>query len=289
MSPRDYCMLPSSRPRHPLETSMTQVLTPLSLGELLDRTVQLYRRHFAVFVGIVALPQVLLLPLQLGNLWSRQGNGINLATASGVLLLGLLSIVLMALAQGATVVSVSRLYLNQPTSIRESYQHVTARAVTLVGLLLAVGLLCALGFILLILPGILLALRWSLVVPAAVLENTNVADSMSRSAALTAGDRVRIFGIYFVYFVLAIVFSSIWQIPVFVAVLAAGRSAANPPFWTQVVQVCGAFATNVLIGPLLTIAISLVYYDERVRKEAFDLEHLMAQMDQPTPPSALTA
>jgi hypothetical protein len=29
----------------------------------------------------------------------------------------------------------------------------------------------------------------------------------------------------------------------------------------------------------MTIALSLVYYDERVRKEAFDLEHMMQQMD----------
>jgi len=31
-------------------------LRPLSLGELLDRTFFLYRRHFLLFVGIAAIP-----------------------------------------------------------------------------------------------------------------------------------------------------------------------------------------------------------------------------------------
>jgi len=40
-------------------------LRPLSIGELLDRTFSLYRRNFLLFVGIAALPQLLVLALQL--------------------------------------------------------------------------------------------------------------------------------------------------------------------------------------------------------------------------------
>jgi hypothetical protein len=35
------------------------------------------------------------------------------------------------------------------------------------------------------------------------------------------------------------------------------------------------------VGPLVTIAFSLVYYDERVRKEAFDLQLMMTTLDVP--------
>ena len=42
------------------------VLRPLSLGEILDRTFSLYRRHFLLFVGITAIPHLLILVL---NLW----------------------------------------------------------------------------------------------------------------------------------------------------------------------------------------------------------------------------
>jgi hypothetical protein len=40
---------------------MTGALRPLSTGDLLDRTFSLYRSHFAVFLGIVALPHLCVL------------------------------------------------------------------------------------------------------------------------------------------------------------------------------------------------------------------------------------
>ena len=38
---------------------MSLDLRPLTLGELLDRSFSLYRRHFWLFVGIMALPSLL--------------------------------------------------------------------------------------------------------------------------------------------------------------------------------------------------------------------------------------
>ena len=46
----------------------TAELRPLSLGELLDRTFSLYRNHFWVFVGIMAIPASFGIPV---NLTSR--------------------------------------------------------------------------------------------------------------------------------------------------------------------------------------------------------------------------
>src|SRR2546425_11803925 len=42
-------------------------LRPLSLGEILDRTFSLYRRNFLLFAGITALPQLLILALNLAQ------------------------------------------------------------------------------------------------------------------------------------------------------------------------------------------------------------------------------
>jgi len=48
---------------------MSQVdLRPLSMGELLDRTFSLYRRHFPLFIGIAAIPHLLVLALQRAQL-----------------------------------------------------------------------------------------------------------------------------------------------------------------------------------------------------------------------------
>jgi hypothetical protein len=45
------------------------------------------------------------------------------------------------------------------------------------------------------------------------------------------------------------------------------------------------FVSGSLTGPLATIGISLLYYDERVRKEAFDLQLMMLSLE-PSPTSA---
>jgi hypothetical protein len=44
------------------------------------------------------------------------------------------------------------------------------------------------------------------------------------------------------------------------------------------------FLSGTVTGPLVTIGISLLYYDERVRKEAFDLQFMRLSLE-PSPTS----
>jgi Ni/Fe-hydrogenase subunit HybB-like protein len=142
------------------------------------------------------------------------------------------------------------------------------------------------GAVALIVPGVLLALMWSLAVPAKVLENRGVTDAMSRSSDLTKGDRGRIFVIWLLLIVLGIGVSLLLRWPVEMAagvgsIFALQRSG---PGW-QAALLVSSFVSECLVGPLGTIAFSLVYYDQRVRKEAFDLQLMMTTLDAP----ALTA
>jgi len=56
-----------------------------------------------------------------------------------------------------------------------------------------------------------------------------------------------------------------------------------------VIQQIAGFVSQVLVGPIGTIAFSLMYYNLRVRKEAFDIQYLMASMDANPAPSAPSA
>src|SRR5260370_28299310 len=49
------------------------------------------------------------------------------------------------------------------------------------------------------------------------------------------------------------------------------------------IQQLGSFIAGVLAAPIAPIAVSLVYYDQRVRKEAFDLQLMMQSIDQAAP------
>jgi hypothetical protein len=260
----------------------------MTLGELLDRTFHLYRRHFVVFVGIMALPQLLMLALQLAQPQAGPPAGTLAETLAqlGQLFLWLIgtfavAIVVGSAAQGATVVAVSELHLGRPTGIRQAYGVIWHRLPLLCGLAVLFGLAVGVGLLLFIIPGVLVALAWALLVPVTVIEKTGIGETTTRSSFLTRGYRGRIFVTFALYIVLSMVIAGIWQIPIFVATIAAIR-AGTPgelPTWARLLGPIGGFITQSLAGPLLTIAMSLIYYDLRVRKEGFDLEHLMAQLD----------
>jgi len=264
-----------------------EALRPMTLGELLDRTFFLYRRHFGLFVGIAALPNLALLAVQLLNIAIRPQTAIRfsvtLILTGLVTLLVYLAVYLVALAvtQGATVIAVSRLHLGEKVSISDAFAGIKGRVATLALTMIAVGIGVAFATVLVIVPGIIVALMWSLAIPVAVLERNGPSASLSRSSALTKGSRGRIFVVYVLFIVLTYILYSLWEIPIFVAIgLFSGlRVATGFPVWTQIAFAVGQFLTQCVVGPMLTIALSLVYYDQRVRKEAFDLQHMMAQLD----------
>jgi hypothetical protein len=79
--------------------------------------------------------------------------------------------------------------------------------------MIASGILTVVGFILLIVPGVLLALRWSVAAPALVLEGRSLTEAMGRSADLTKDRRGSIFLLFLIYlgieFVLQAVLSAV--------------------------------------------------------------------------------
>src|ERR1700675_1265553 len=265
---------------------MTTSLRPMSLGELLDRSFFLYRKHFALFVGIIALPHLAVLAFQLVGVAVRRGTMTTTFTAT-TLVWSLGSIVIylgaVAASQGATVMAVSRVHLGNDTSISESFAGIKGRIFYLALIMIGVGIGVGIGFVLLIVPGIILALMWALTIPVAVLEDKGLRDATSRSAELTKGNRGRIFMIYFLFIVLMYIVILLWEVPIFAAIGILARNGARPmtvlPVWTQVALPVCTFLSQCLVGPLLTITLSLVYYDQRVRKEAFDLQLMMSTID----------
>jgi Membrane domain of glycerophosphoryl diester phosphodiesterase len=264
---------------------MTTSLRPMSLGELLDRSFFLYRKHFALFVGIIALPHLVLLAFQLIGVAINRGTTAAFTATGLVWLFATLVLYLGASAasQGATVVAVSKVHLGTDTSISEAFAGIKGRILYLALIMIGVGIGVGIGFVLLIVPGIILALMWALTIPVAVLEDKGLRDATARSAELTKGNRWRIFMVYFLFIVLMYIVILLWEVPIFAAIGIFARSGQRPltvlPVWTQVALPVCTFLSQCLVGPLLTIALSLVYYDQRVRKEAFDLQLMMSTID----------
>jgi len=273
-------------------------LRPLSLGELLDRTFFLYRRHFLLFVGIAAIPYsfflvvnlaTALVPVFARSAASGQMQTTRIAAAAiGGGLFAFLAIIAGAVAflfsVGATVYAVSEIYTGRQTSIRESLRRVRGKTWIIFGVLFLSGLILMAGFIALIIPGIYLMCRICVATPAALLEDIGPSDSIRRSFDLTRDFAGRAFMIYMLYFAMVWGVIAVFQFPFMLLLVVTAKQMQFRVLLTVLMQV-GNFIGSVLVAPVSTIGFALFYYDLRVRKEAFDLQMMMQAIGaDPMPP-----
>ena len=135
---------------------MNEPLRPSTLGEILDRTAQLYRSCFLLFLGISVVPTgvIVVLACIVGLVvawWSAAGAG-SVSETAGYVLVALFAIgsalvalpILLAataLAMAAMSHAVSRVHLGQTTTIRDAYKSVWRRGWRYIWLYLLEGLL----------------------------------------------------------------------------------------------------------------------------------------------------
>lgn len=267
-------------------------LRPLSLGEILDRTFTIYRRNFVLFAGITALPHLLVLALNLAQTMfttlpilptlPQRAPAQQLQSSGGWLAFGIVGgligivvyVVVYLLSQGGTVYAVSELYLGRTTTIGASLRRMRGQIGNLFGVTVLNGLAVAAATIFLIIPGIYLACRLLTCVPAALLEDLGPRSSLERSFSLTKDNAGRSFVIYLLYFCILYAAAMLFSFPFLMAIAFSAKNPAMMRTWMALSQI-GDFVANVLVGPVLTIATAVFYYDLRVRKEAFDLQIMM--------------
>ncbi|HXM52369.1 MAG TPA: hypothetical protein VN913_03725, partial [Candidatus Binatus sp.] len=161
----------------------------------------------------------------------------------------------------------------------------------LIGLFLAFGVVWAvaelIGFVLLILPGLAVfcaavyfLVRWSLTVAAMMAEDIGPIRGLGRSWNLVSGQWWRTFGILLIVTILQTIIT--WGLGILLGVIASVFSTGD--FQAALVQVGGTLL-GALVSPITTIAVVLLYFDLRVRKEGLDLDQL-AQQTSPGPAPA---
>jgi len=283
-------------------------LRPLTTGEILDRTFFLYRSNFWLYVGLASIAAGASAVASIGRLAyfrlnaTMQPSSPKAMIASGVLtVVGvLLYFAVYSVTHAATVSAVSSIYLGEETSIGAAFGAVRGHWVRyclislwqswsgswMFLLLIAPALLIPMlglknlnGLVALLVTfalgsfvyGIIAYIRNSLAIPAAVMENLKVAAAMRRSKVLVAGRKGRIFLLGLLMIALYMV-AGVMQMP-FALLILHSRSAEH--VLVQIISLLVAFLCSSLTGPVAAIALCLFYIDERVRKEAFDIEFLM--------------
>jgi hypothetical protein len=313
-------------------------LRPLSLGELLDRTFNLYRNHFLLFVCIMAIPSAFSIPVNVLIL-SLQGSFMNSALVMtpgksptlpspelivgaviGYLVFAILFLTVYSIAVAAAVSAVSEVYLGRTMTVRGAYGRISGKFWRLIGVVLnillrvaglfvlifgivfgsifGIGAVAGRGnpilaavFVLLLMLGyvaglafcVYFALRYAISVPILMLENLGVLGTLRRSVVLTKGRRGNIFLTLLIASIIAYVGVVVFQGP-FIVVTMLGMARGHLPTWLPFASSASGAIGGALTGPISMIAIVLLYYDARIRKEAFDLQFMMTSID--NPPSA---
>jgi len=302
---------------------MPEILRPMSTGELMDRTLGLYKKNFKLFVGIASVGPATHLVFQLltvssSSLRADNPERVSPLSAAGLgfgFLAGFLIMLAgMAIAHAATVRAVAAVHLGQPITIWEAYKSLKGRLWRVLGVFVCQMLLAALAALVAILIIVVVVLmlrtlfeglsreaaplagfavlgaalvvlvaamiiwvRYALAIACCVVEDLGVIKSIKRSSALSRGSRFRIFLVYIVFLILAVLAGAA------LGALAGGLGTLIPNVPTRLVLIyLAGFLAGLVTGPLATIGIALVYYDERVRKEAFDLQVMMGDLDLPS-------
>ena len=280
-------------------TQYAPQLRPLSVGEVLDASFKVVRQSFgtlAMCVLVVALPLNIINTLITA---STSDNAFNLDSATttgdvstgtalaGSLLTTVLSLVLTTLAAAACFRAVSSVYLGEQPTVGGSISFAASKLGPLIvlSILFTIGLIPA--FILLILPGIWLAVAWSVGFPAMLSEGLGPAAALGRSFRLVKGRWWPTFGAVLVMYLIVIVISGILGV-LFGATLVA--STDNELLAAVLFTIVNTLSSLITL-PLFAAVLTIIYFDLRVRKEGFDLQLLARGVgsDAPTSPESVGA
>lgn len=314
------------------------ILEPMSTGDVIDRTVRLYRRNFTPMVAIVAIPTLIgyitsmmfwfgytkMLPDLESPAPTPEIDG----AAVIMMGLGMIGYPIWFFAMVVTVAALSRvvgdhIMLGEPVTARKCFSAIRRRLgdITLMGLLslaLMLGLSMAFYIVLVVivlvaalivgattglgLPAwmvtvvivitVLLAVAAGIYVllhvmarvvflpQVVMIEGQPVGSALSRAMSLGSGNWYRVGAIMlFTYFV-SLSLLAAFTLP-FIGILeyfgVLSTEFFLSPSW-NVLYAAFNQISNLLVLPIWIVSFTLLYFDSRVRKEAYDLELLAREV-----------
>jgi hypothetical protein len=222
----------------------------LDVGKVLTDGLGVLAQNFGPFFLLALLLQGV--PSAMAAWGQVIGRG-NPLGASFAAIGGLASLVTVPMLTCALIYGSLRALDGRPASIGECLRAGTGRWLPMLGLTIGAGILILLGCLLLIVPGVLLALRWSVAGPVLVLEGRGIPGAMGRSADLTRDRRGSIFLLFLIYFGIEFVLQAVLN-----AVGAGYRAAGLSLGFFVGAPIAPRPAIIVLLTPLIGIASSLV-------------------------------
>lgn len=246
-------------------------LRPFSVGEVIDAAFSVYKNHFKQLITITAVVVVPLGVVQalLTAQILADPDALSASTAGASLAVALLGMVVTQVATAAITLAVADAYLDNHSTWQSSISAAFARTGSVVVASLLFGLAIGLGAIALLVGAIFLGAALGVFMPALMVERLTATASIGRSWRLTSGHRGRVFGAWFLAFLITLLLSLAIS-----AVIGIAITTGTATVGAQMIGIVG----SVLTTPFLAAVVVIIYFDLRVRKEGFDLELLASQL-----------
>jgi hypothetical protein len=249
---------------------------PRGIGEILGAAFDLYKRHWAAFIQIVAIVVVPLTLIQYflrdqltddtnvvvnqttGQITVTGGTSFWVGTVGG-LLVSLIGVLIWQVLTGAISRAAAGSLVGEVVTPSNAFSFGFNRlwSIILIGILVA--LIVTGGLILLIIPGIIFAVKLSVSIPALVVENRRGTAAIGRSWNLTTGHFWHVFGTWIIAYIIT------WIVAGILAAIAGSN-------W--LVQGILVSIGSIITMPFMALVTVLLYLDLRVRKEGLSDETL---------------
>jgi hypothetical protein len=268
-------------PSVPPPPSGDPALPPRSFGQIFGAALDIYRRNAAQLLTIVAIVVIplsiisfLIVRVALAPGTTRQQVGdvvIEVPEARSLIVILLaagigaaIAIIINSILQAATMRGASLASLGEPVDISDSYRWGMRRfgSVLLVAVLVGLGVLG--GLILLIIPGIIFLVMWSVSIPAVVVEGKRGTEAMRRSWQLVRGHFWFVLGVVVVTAIITSVVSSIFS-------AIAGESDILALILNTIGQI--------ITAPFAALVTVVLYLDLRTKTENLTMTGLRGELE----------
>jgi hypothetical protein len=271
----------------------------LNIGQVISRLLGVVGRNFMLILLLalllVGLPGAMLAYAQIGVLGDMQ-SAQNSADPSAAFA-NLFSPLRIGLGIAGALIGVVGNAALQGAVIHASVSDLSGRRATFgdclatgfrfflpvfcIGLIVAIC--CFFGYVIFVVPGVMLGLAWCVAAPAEVVERTGIFAALSRSADLTRNNRAAIFALIIAFFVavfiVQMVLNAVNQIGLGFGGAAMLRSGAPDLRNFVAVQSVTAVVLQVAISSLASAGIAAIYFELRQAKEGVGADQLAAVFD----------
>ena len=284
----EHNSLAPSDSTEPVSTS----LQPMSFVDILDGMFSLYRSHFRLFFRIVVV--YLVFGFLINLISTAVVIGDPSITAVAITVLASIASVLFAYWIGWGLAYAStQVYLTRDITSQSALQQASRSYFRLLGsMFLYYLVVVCLSITVIGIPfAIYFAFRWGLFAFPILVEGSTARNALRRSTELVKGTWWRVCGIMIAIILIAFMIAFILQTSyaiLFYSLTAAERTA-DPNFletlrhlfapspneigWgLYIIHTFGSLIIGGLTMPIGTIGSALLYFDLRIRKEAFDIE-----------------